>query len=97
MTLFDKRDVRAAKESMTVVSEGPGLWTVYSGEESEYPVFLDGEWKCYCRDHYHRRKLCKHIRRVQMELGERPVPDLPGRTDVEVMMSANAGRQEVSA
>lgn len=91
--LYDERDIRAATESMTVVHEGRGNWTVYSGETSEYDVFLVGdEWKCECADHHYRGNLCKHSRRVQMLLGERPVPELSRatKTDVEHEMDSRA-------
>lgn len=81
---------RAAVESMVIHPSGDSLWDVYSGEHSHYEVFAYSgltHWQCTCPDHEHRQCECKHIRRVQMELGLREIPETPGhaRPDVEVM------------
>lgn len=86
---------RAATESMTVHPSGDALWDVYSGENSHYEVFgFDGLtlWKCTCPDHEYRQCECKHIRRVQMELGLREIPETPNHPypDVERMIDARA-------
>ena len=91
----DERDIRAARESMTVVREAPGLFEVYSGTTSRYLVGILEE-HCTCPAATYQAGKCKHLRRVEQELGVREVPDLPGRTDVEIMIDASAGRQEVS-
>lgn len=87
---------RAAVESMTIHSEGDMVWTVYSGTKAVgYRVFALGglsEWGCECADHFHRHCECKHIRRIQMCLGVRDVPETPGHSypDVELMADSRA-------
>jgi prepilin-type processing-associated H-X9-DG protein len=92
-----KRTIRAATESMTVVPIGRGTYEVYSGTRGCYRVSLLGE-TCTCPDVEHNAPAgaCKHFRRVQMEVGERPIPDLPGRTDVETMIGARNRRANVA-
>jgi len=78
---IEPRTRRAATESMVVDPEGPGLFACYSGTDSVYRVFTPSGsegWRCECSDHHHRQVQCKHCRRVQMTLGQRPIPDVPG-------------------
>lgn len=90
---IEPRTERACRESMTVVPKGDGTATVYSGETSQYTVNLVAG-TCSCPDHEHNEPAggCKHLRRTEMEAGIRDIPDLPGRTDVEIM-TAQAGSQ----
>ena len=69
-----ERDVRAAGEFLLVVETAPDLYHVYSEEGKEYTVDARGG-VCDCADCRYRDVSCKHVRRVQMERGERPVPD----------------------
>lgn len=91
-----KKTRRAAVESMVIYPDGDARWEVYSGTKAVgYAVFaLDGlsTWGCECPDHFHRGCVCKHIRRVQMALGIRDIPETPGhsRPDVAVMQDARA-------
>lgn len=85
---------RAAVESMVIHADGDSMWTVYSGTEAVgYTVFGFGglsSWRCECPDYHYRRNECKHIRRVQMALGLRDIPEVPGRPDVKLMMDSRA-------
>lgn len=71
----DARDRRAAEEYLAVVKDAPGMFTVYSFEGYPRTVDLVGR-VCSCKDFEYRQPAggCKHIRRVLMELGERPIP-----------------------
>lgn len=93
----DRRTIRAARESMTIVPEVPGMYRVYSGSKpSEYVVDVI-EGVCECEDYRFNapEEGCKHIQRVEMEIGEREIPDIPGMTDVEGMIKARANKNEV--
>ncbi|MDL5361330.1 SWIM zinc finger family protein [Halalkalicoccus sp. NIPERK01] len=83
---IDKRTIRAARESMTTMRQAPGLYRVFSGSKaSEYVVDIL-EPACECPAFQYQAGKCKHIRRIEMLLGEREIPDLPGRPDVEAMI-----------
>ena len=71
-----ERDVRAAGEYLLVVEAAPDLYHVYSEEGKEYTVDAVGG-VCDCDDYHYRAPDdgCKHVRRVAMRRGERPVPD----------------------
>ena len=47
---------------------------------------------CNCPSATYQDGGCKHQRRVEMELGQRDVPDLDEETDVEMMIDAHARR-----
>lgn len=71
----DPRDRRAAEEYLVPVKDAPGMFTVYSHEG--HPRTVDVVQRvCTCKDFEYRQPAggCKHLRRVLMELGERPVP-----------------------
>lgn len=90
------KTLRAATESMVIHSRGDSMWDVYSGTKAVgYTVFgFNGltKWGCECPDHIHRGSICKHIRRVQMALGLRDIPETPGHSkpDVVAMKEARA-------
>lgn len=86
----DKRTVRAARESMTVVALGGGEFKVYSGTNSVYDVDLVAG-TCDCPSAEYQSGDCKHVRRIELEAGLREAPNLGGRTDVEIMTSARSG------
>lgn len=91
----DRRTIRAATESMTTHLEAPGLIRVYTtsdGGQQGHLVDVVSK-SCECEDYRYNQPEggCKHVRRVELELGEREIPDLPGRSDVEMMIDA---RQE---
>ena len=69
-----ERDVRAAGEYLLVVEAAPDFYHVYSEEGKQYFVDARGG-VCDCADCRYRDVSCKHVRRVEMERGERPVPD----------------------
>lgn len=83
---IEKRTRRAATESMTIVALGRGEYKVYSGTRNAYVVDVIEE-TCECADaeYNHPDDGCKHRQRVEMELGQREIPDLGGRLDVEIM------------
>ena len=69
------RDRRAAEEYLTTVEFAPGLYHVYSEVGTEYTIGPGLRFgACDCPDSVHRNVKCKHIRRVEMEIGVRPIP-----------------------
>lgn len=73
------RDVAALTEAMVVDEWDPRLWNpdevrVYSGEDSDYVVNVALR-SCECSDHHYRGVACKHIRRAEVALGRRAIPD----------------------
>lgn len=93
---IEKRTIRAAVESMSLDRHAgkAGEYDVYSESGSVYRVDLIGG-SCSCPDEEHNAPAggCKHYRRVEMETGQRPVPELGRETDVEMMIDARAGQQ----
>ncbi|WP_245998617.1 hypothetical protein [Halalkalicoccus subterraneus] len=71
-----------------------GEYNVYSQSGSVYRVDLIGE-SCSCPDQEYNTPEdgCKHLRRVEMEIGQREVPDLEEETDVEMMIDARTDQQ----
>lgn len=70
----DARDVRAATERL-FVHETSDATVVYSGEQ---PHVVDEQTgRCSCADAHYRGALCKHLRRLEMERGERELPPVP--------------------
>lgn len=69
------RDRRAAAERMFAHRTAPGMFDVYSEAGEAHTVDLR-QRVCDCRDFQYRRPDggCKHVRRVLMLLGERPLP-----------------------
>lgn len=90
---IDKRTIRAATESMSIDRHagGPGEYDVYAESGQVYRVSLLEE-TCACPDEEHNQPAdgCKHQRRVEMETGQREIPEsiATGRTDVENMIRA---------
>ena len=61
-------------EYMSVLPEGGEMYTVVGQNGGTYTV--DGRrGRCTCPDHEHRGARCKHLRRVALATGARPVPD----------------------
>jgi len=88
------RTIRAATERMAVALDAPGVWTVNAEPRTvdgvlecpSYRVSLVGsEWVCECGDYRHREPTggCKHSRRVQLLIGDRPIPD---RDDLDPLL-----------
>lgn len=71
---FDERAYRAATEYILCVYDAPGMYYVYSQDGEEYVVDVQ-QGVCECPDHEYRGVECKHIKRVNMERGNHPVPD----------------------
>ena len=76
---LDERDVRALTEYLTVLADvgrvrgADDLFLVVSESGSEYLVDARGG-RCDCPDAEHRGARCKHLRRVALATGARPVP-----------------------
>lgn len=91
-----KRTIRAATESMSLDRHAgeTGEFDVYSQSGSVYRVNLIDQ-SCSCPDEEHNAPTdgCKHYRRVEMETGQRSVPDLDQDTDVEMMIDTRADQQ----
>ena len=85
----DKRTIRAATESMSIDRHAGkcGEFDVYSESGSVYRVCLITE-TCDCPSATYQDGACKHQRRVEMELGQRDVPGLDEKIDVEMMIVA---------
>ncbi len=77
----DPRSQRARTEQMTVRPLGGGVYEVRSESGHTYTVDLPGS-RCTCPDHVYRRAVCKHLRRVAMEVTAGRVP-APGEKAVE--------------
>lgn len=87
---IEQRTINAATESMTVTRDAAGSWTV-SKADVEYIVVLGTRgYKCECADHHYRHNECKHIRRVQMIYGSRPVPELDRLVPIDVELEIRA-------
>lgn len=86
---IDKRTIKAAVESMALDPHtgGPGEYDVYSESGEVYRVSLISG-TCECPAAEYQDGACKHERRVEMELGERDVPELGRETDVERMIES---------
>jgi hypothetical protein len=88
---IDKRTIRAATESMSIDRHAgdTGEFDVYSESGSVYRVDLIAG-SCSCPDDEHNAPAggCKHLRRVEMETGQRSVPHFDRETDVEIMIAA---------
>ncbi|WP_224449588.1 SWIM zinc finger family protein [Haloprofundus salilacus] len=69
-TSVDERDVRALTETMFVDREAPDFYRVRTQSGDEYVVDTR-EPACTCPDFQYRDVRCKHVRRVQFEVGER--------------------------
>lgn len=71
--MTDSRDVRAVRDVEEVEQIHEDSWAIDGGEYVVDRVDED-DWRCGCDDHQYRGVLCKHARRVQMEIGERAEP-----------------------
>ena len=70
---IEDRDRSAATEYLTSVEFVPDMFHVYSQAGTEYTIDLRTA-SCTCPDAEYRNVRCKHIRRVEMEVGKRPIP-----------------------
>lgn len=70
---FEKRDLRAATEGITLENEAPGMY------EARGKYMLDiVEAVCECPDHRYRNNHCKHLRKAEMLEDDRDIPPVPG-------------------
>lgn len=70
---MDDRSARAWTEAMAVEPIGGGRYAVHSGSDATYVVTL-ATGECTCPDHRFRSALCKHVRRVAIEVNRGEVP-----------------------
>lgn len=94
---IEKRTKRAATESMSLdrYAGNAGEYDVHSESGSVYRVDLIAG-SCSCPDDEHNAPAggCKHVRRVEIATGQRPVPELGQETDVERMIDARADQTD---
>lgn len=75
---LDERDVRSLTEPMDVYADDPATAGAH-----EVAVYNHGERRvvnvdvgfCDCPDAHYRNKRCKHLRRAELVLGRRELPD----------------------
>ena len=75
--MTNERDFRALTDIEAVDRINETSWAVQSvNHEDPYVVdnLQHGGWECGCGDFKHRGAACKHIRRIKMEIDERPTP-----------------------
>lgn len=86
-TELTDRAIRALLTSMTVIDNcgdvrgAEGMFEVTTDSGSEYIVDLETE-SCTCPDHEYRGVRCKHIRRVEFEIG---VAAIPGDVNLQAL------------
>ncbi|MFC4356913.1 SWIM zinc finger family protein [Halobium salinum] len=68
--LLDERDCRALTETMFLDEAAPDLYRVRTASGGDYRVDRR-EPACTCPDFQYRETRCKHIRRVELETGDR--------------------------
>ena len=83
MAAVPARSIRAVSEYMSVLPEGPDLYTVVSQSGKEYVVDLRDGAACTCPDFRYGGgvEACKHVLRARIETG---------RSDVEQFREALA-------
>lgn len=69
----DDRDRRAASEPLDCHKVAPGIIDVYHRGEPYRVDLRNGV--CECPDSRYRDETCKHLRRIEMAIGERAIPD----------------------
>lgn len=73
--LLDERDCRALTETMFLAEEAPDLYRVRTASGGDYRVDVR-EPACTCPDFQYREARCKHIRRMQLERGDRDAGEI---------------------
>lgn len=70
-------------DSVGIVRDASEMYEVTT--EHEYIVDLEAPTgaRCLCDDHKYRKRSCKHIRRVQFEIGAREIPAWVDPDDVD--------------
>jgi len=99
-TDFEKRDVRALTEYMTVLPLGGDVYSVTTESGSEYRVdALEG--RCTCPDKQYNLndgELCKHERRVRFATGERAIPSWTNAGAIDPHLGQHvAGSPQIAA
>ena len=92
---LDERDVRALTEYMAVLPEGDGteMFTVVGQNGGTYTVDAR-RGRCSCPDNEHRGARCKHLRRVALATGARPVPDGVDGVDLQLGLHVDGTGEE---
>ena len=99
---LDERDVRALTEYLTVLEDidrargAEDVYLVVSQSGSEYLVDLRFK-SCECPDSTHRDVLCKHIRRAEFAVSERPLPAWVDLDDVAGELGEHVTTEQVAA
>lgn len=77
MATVPERSLRAVTEYMSVVEEGPDLYTVVGESGQSYTVDLRDGSACTCPDFRYREDVaaCKHVRRARLAAGEADAED----------------------
>ena len=93
------RTRRAATERMAVALDAPGVWEVHSEQDTDGPItddshivsLIGSDWVCTCEDWEYREPDggCKHARRVQLVLSERPLPEI---ADIDPVLRRRLGK-----
>ena len=93
--LVDTRDVRAATQYLYTVPYAPKMYEVYSENGTRYVVDIESK-ACTCKDHQYRNPTggCKHVRRVELALGVRELPDSVSPEDVDPLLAERPAVQE---
>jgi hypothetical protein len=80
---IEKRTRKALTQYLTVLEEGPSLYSVTSESGAEYCVDTRAG-RCTCDDHQYRDVVCKHRRRVAFATGAEAIPaDAAAALDVD--------------
>jgi hypothetical protein len=78
---------RALTEAMTALPDAPGMFEVSSASGSTYTVDVR-QGSCTCPDARYRDRTCKHLLRVEYELGRRGLPDWAQESRVDALFQA---------
>jgi hypothetical protein len=96
-TDIDDRTEKALTEYLTVLPEGPDLYSVTSQSGNEYRVDTRAG-RCICDDHKYRDVVCKHRRRVAFATGEEAIPaDAAAALDVDDQLGDHVDGPKVAA
>jgi len=87
---LDDRAARAWTERMAVRPVADGRYAVDSASGATYVVDLEAR-SCTCPDHAMRGEVCKHMRRVAIEISTRRVPPPGERLAVSAVRQVGRG------
>jgi hypothetical protein len=92
---LEEREFRAAVEGLATAEIAPDYFHVYNASGEEYAV--DRRLgACTCPDVRYRNATCKHIRRVEMVVGDRALPPIPEEL-VDPLLLQNRERRGVTS